>query len=94
MLYSVQNAFGEVYGTFRMPPSGKSAEVLAAELGAELSDILGINGVRDCPLTLDSRTQEKEDRVVIDIEPVFGQEDVRIARIHETVGRLTLSNEQ
>lgn len=87
MLYSVQNSYGEVYGIFEMPPTTKSAEVWAHELKLELGDILGINGVRDMPL-ISSHYQEPQDRVVIDIEPVYGQEQERIARIHETIGRL------
>ncbi len=88
MRYSIQNAFGEVYGIFPMPPTNKSAEGLAHELREELGDILGINSVRDVPLG-NSRTGEIEDRVVVDIEPVYPEENQRIARVHETIGRLT-----
>ena len=89
MLYSIQNSYGKVYGIFPMPETTKSAEGLAHELKTELDDILGINGVRDSPLYT-SRTGEKQDRVVIDIVPAYGQEEAHLARVHETVGRLAV----
>ncbi len=88
MLYSIQNSYGEVYGIYPMPKTNKSAEGLAHELKTELEDILGNNGVNDSPLW-DSQSGRKEDRVVIDITPVSGQEQARIERIHQTIGRLT-----
>jgi hypothetical protein len=89
MLYSIQNAYGQVYGIFPMPDSNQSSEVWAAELGAELGDILGINGVRDTPLA-SSASGEKQDRIVIDIEP--SKDEEKVARIHETVARLALKH--
>jgi hypothetical protein len=88
MKYSIQNAFGEVYGISPTPRTTMSAEVLAHALREELHDILGINGVRDSPLR-NSASGYEEGRVVVDIEPVFNEEDARIARVHETVSRLT-----
>ncbi len=86
MLYSIQNSYGEVYGVFRMPPTNISPDVWASDLKGKLSDILGFNGIKDSPLVLDSDTGETEDRVVIDIEPVYDIED-RLLRVHQTVAR-------
>ena len=72
-----------------MPPSTKSAEGLAHELKAELGDILGTNSVRDAPL-YQSATETFEDRVVIDLQVNLRNEDERLARVHETIGRLTV----
>lgn len=88
MLYSIQNSTGRVYGIFPVPPSTKSAEGLAHELKAELGDILGTNSVRDAPL-YQSATETFEDRVVIDIQANVRNEAERLARVHETIGRLT-----
>lgn len=93
MLYSIQNSGGEVYGIFRVPPNTKSAEGLAHEVKAELSDILGINGVRDTPLYT-SETNTFENRVVIDIQAGFRDQEEKLARVHETIGRLTVSPPQ
>lgn len=89
MLYSIQDSTGRVYGIFPMPRCTKSAEGLAHELKAELGDILGINGVRDAPLYR-SATETFEDRVVIDIQTGTRDEASRLARVHETIGRLTV----
>ncbi len=89
MLYSIQNSYGEVYGIYEMPPCNKSAEGLAHELKDELSDILGINGVRDAPLYR-AETKTMEDRVVIDIEAGFRDREERLSRIHDAIGRLTV----
>lgn len=88
MIYTIQNAGGEVYGFFEMPPNNQSPEVWAAELGVELADILGINGVVDAPLATrpdPASDYVKVDRVVIDIDPFKASE---IPRVHETIGRL------
>jgi len=89
MLYSIQNAFGEVYGIYEMPPTSQTASAIGQALSTELADILGHNGVTDAPLVIDSKTGEKRDRIVIDIDPLQGDESVRLARVHETIGRLT-----
>jgi hypothetical protein len=90
MLYSVQNSGGQVYGTYEMPPSDMSTEVWAAELGSELEDILGINGVRDSGL-LKADGQGgyvKVPRIVVDIDPWCGSESTKLARVHQTIGRI------
>jgi len=91
MLYSIQNSFGEVYGIFPMPDCGMTANDWAAQLSTELKDIASSrNGVRITPLAVSdgSGGYEMVDRVVIDIEPVYATEEARIARVHETIGRL------
>lgn len=89
MLCSIQNEFGEVYDVFPMPVTGMSAEVLAMELGAKLSDIIGRNGVRDVPL-FRAQTETREDRVVVDINPYGGEIEEMIDRVYAAIGSLTL----
>lgn len=89
MLCSIQNEFGKVLDVFPIPQTGMSAEVLASELGGLLGDILGRNGVRDVPL-LNSETGEKQDRVVVDIDPWSGAQDEKIAKVYEAIGSLAL----
>lgn len=89
MLCSIQNEFGKVLDVFPVPPTGMSTEVLARELGGLLGDVLGRNGVRDVPL-LNSETGQKQDRVVVDIDPWSGSQDAKMARVHEAIGSLAL----
>ncbi|CAN5400508.1 hypothetical protein BH09PAT4_BH09PAT4_00710 [soil metagenome] len=89
MLCSIQNEFGEVLDVFPMPRTGMSAEVVASELGALLSDIVGRNGVRDVPLH-DSKTGQKQDRVVVDIDPWSGPQEAKLLRVYEAIGSLAL----
>jgi hypothetical protein len=91
MLYSIQNSFGEVYGIYEMPNTGKSAEVIAAELGETLAPILGINGVRDVPFVR-SEPPVREDRVVIDIDP-SGQVNDKLIRVGQAIANLALREE-
>jgi hypothetical protein len=91
VLYSIQNASGEVYGIFPMPSSNQSPEVWAAELGTELSDILGINGVKDSPLC-SLGSDEVHERVVIDIDHWRSGIEERIERVHETIARLATTH--
>jgi hypothetical protein len=82
--YSIQNAFGEVFGIFPVPITDKSAETLEDELAIELAKILGINRVAT---TLDGN----EKRIVIDINPFLGaKEQLGIVIVHQTMGRLAV----
>ena len=91
MLYSIQNAGGQVYGFFNMSAAGQSRDVWAAELGAELDPILGINGV--VASEIKGQNGLPEDHIVIDID-FCPDEAERLATVHETIGRLTFLHSQ
>ena len=92
MLYSIQEASGNVYGIFPVPETQKSPKVLAQELGSELADILKYQGAFAAPLEVrNAGIHEKVDRVVINIDPVVGPVEESIARVHEAVGRLAIA---
>ena len=94
MLYTVQNADGEVYGTHPLPEEpGLTAQEWAERLHEQLEDIEGINGITANRLMIDSRTREEVDRVTIDIEPwertqrvIRLVESERLERVHRTIG--------
>lgn len=88
MLFTIQEAGGEVYGTYPMPDTGKSAEVIAAELKEVLGPILGANSVRDMPLS-HGDPPVREDRVVIDIDP-FGHVEDKLVQVVEAIANLAL----
>lgn len=91
MKYSVQNPFGEVYGTYNMPDTDKSPEILADELRTELGDILGLNGVMVASMR-SSPKAHPEDRVIIDVGPTPDRTEMnaRLARVHRAVGKLAV----
>jgi hypothetical protein len=88
VLYSLQNAFGEVYGTWQMPPNNRSADVWVSELRHELADILGINGVCESGVRAFETDGTPTEKLVIDIEPSYLHEQERLERVHMTIGRL------
>lgn len=89
VIYTVQNAYGEVYGKYPLDASiGLSSQEWADRLQDELAGILGINGVHAMRLVLDSRTNIGVDRVVVDVNP--GIEDA-VDRVHFAVGFIALT---
>lgn len=90
MLYTIQNPFGEVYGTFKMD-DGVSSSALECEqyLRGELSEVPGINRVEASTLVLDSSTGQTADRIIVDIDPVNPvREEKLIGVVHSVVGGL------
>jgi len=67
-----------------MHETGKSADVLAAELTEYLADILGGNGVSSA-IVLDSRTGRKEDRIRVEIDVFKGREEELVESVHAAV---------
>lgn len=86
MLYTVQNAGGEVYGGWPLPTQPEyTAEEWAERLHGHLADIEGVNGIAARPLP--TQTGEDIGRVVVDIDP-SGDEAAKLARVHRTVGMI------
>jgi hypothetical protein len=96
MLYTVQNAGGEVYGGWPLPDEpGYTAEEWASKLHERLADIEGPNGITASPLLMGLQTKEKVDRVAVDIEPwhytrrvATLDESARLERVHIAVGMI------
>lgn len=93
MIYSIQNAYGDVHGVFPLPESKLSRDEWAERLKDEIPEnMIGINGITASAFKRSIRSDETVDRVVVDINPDV--QDEAITRVHDTVASIAQESER